>query len=37
MLLIIAWVLCGILAVLLIVASIYVTKIEKENEDENGH
>lgn len=34
MLLTIAWILCGILAVLLIVASCYVTKKEQEESEE---
>lgn len=34
MIMTIAFILCGILAVLLIIASCYITKIEKENEDD---
>ena len=33
MILTIAWILSGVLAVLLIIASIYITEKEKENDD----
>jgi len=35
MILKIAWILCGILAVLLIVSALYITKKEREQNDES--